>query len=573
MRILRIMLHLLGSETPVSSTTGSETTTRAAAAEEKAATEAPPTSPLAEEVRGALGGDWEDREEELKQRQLAEARKLLAARRFEDAMIALAGVREAHPKDSGIIKLHSLVLQEKEKQAGIERLQKELSAMKQLVSEKKYAEVLARSERIQKEFPGNTDLTRLLEFSRIQQSQIERESQQQKILQEVKKLFDSAHYEEAFQVALAGLKTFPENQELQFLREQSDTKQRKLETRQHIEQTIREIKVKINRGKISEAIDLANQTLIKVGPDTDVTQLLNSAQVEHEARKKKESQQEKIETIRALIGSGKLVDATRALDEAVEEKLLEVFDPRVQRVCEELEQARSAAFAAGATGIATPNVGLSKEYAWLQSPPANMGSGSTVERGQTNLGSTNQETTKPLNLEQNSPIAGIRWQEEQPQFMAAVEKSVAAFLGPIARILVHKAASKAKDPREMLAILASTLPSEDDRRAFLARKNELLHSVVQARSIQDLPLTQTQLGTNVLQTPPRAAVPAELTPDAVRRAAELLARNLGPISRILADRAAQRADSLQSFYLLLADHLEDRNERAKFLFDAGFPEV
>jgi hypothetical protein len=216
-------------------------------------------------------------------------------------MSALEVVREAYPKDSRFMKLHALVLQEKEKQASLERLQRDLSALKQLVSERKYPEVLAQSERIQKEFPGNADLARLLEFSRNQQSQIERESQQHKIVQEVMKLFDSARFEEAFQAALSGLKTFPESQELQFLREQADSKQRKLETREHIEQTIRAIKVKINRGKISEAIELANQSIIKIGPDTDVTQLLNSAQVEYEARERKRIQEEKLEAVRLLI--------------------------------------------------------------------------------------------------------------------------------------------------------------------------------------------------------------------------------------------------------------------------------
>jgi serine/threonine protein kinase len=311
----------------------------------------------------------EDQAEQYKQGRLADARKHLAARRFEEAMSALDVIRQAHPKDSGIIKLRALVLQEKEKQASLERLERELSRLKQLVSEKKYPEVLAQSERIQKEFPGNADLGRLLAFSRTQQAQIERESQQQKIVLEVKKLFDSAQFDEAYHAALAGLKTFPNNPELQFLREQADNQQRKLETRQHIEQKIREIKVKINRGKISEAIDLANQTLMNHGPDTDVTQLLNSARVEYEARERKKEQERKLEGIRSLIHSGRLVEATRSLDEAVADKILEVFDPRVQRVCEELERAKSAAIAAATTDTNTPTVSRSKEYAWLESPP------------------------------------------------------------------------------------------------------------------------------------------------------------------------------------------------------------
>ncbi|MGB6597738.1 MAG: protein kinase [Candidatus Acidiferrum sp.] len=311
----------------------------------------------------------EDRAEQQKQRQLADARNHLAARRFVDAMGVLDGLLEAHPKDSAVIKLRALALQEKEKQASLERVQGELKALKKLVSEKKYTEVLAQSERIQKEFPGNTDLSRLIEFSKAQHAEIERKTQQQKSLQEVKKLFDSGRFEEAYQAALAGLKTFPDNKELQLLREQADNQQRKLETRQHIEQRIREIKVKINRGKISDAIDLAKQTLMTLGPDTDVNQLLNSARVELEAREKKKDQEERLEVVRALISAGKLVEATKTLDLAVEAKILEVFDPRVQRVCEELDAAKSAATAAAATVITAPPVSRSKEYAWLQGPP------------------------------------------------------------------------------------------------------------------------------------------------------------------------------------------------------------
>ena len=311
----------------------------------------------------------EDRAEQQKQRQLADARNHLAARRFEDAMGVLDALREAHPKDAGVIKLRALALQEKEKQDSLERLQGELKALKKLVNEKKYAEVLAQSERIQKEFPGNTDLSRLIEFSKAQRAEIEREVQQQAIFQEVKRLFDSSHFEEAYQAALAGLKTFPDNKDLQLLREQADNQQRKLETRQHIEQRIREIKVKINRGKISDAIDLAKQTLMTLGPDTDVNQLLNSARVELEARERKKDQEEKLEAVRTLISAGKLVEATKTLDLAVEAKILEVFDPRVQRVCEELDAAKSAATAAAATVISAPIVSRSKEYAWLQGPP------------------------------------------------------------------------------------------------------------------------------------------------------------------------------------------------------------
>ena len=62
---------------------------------------------------------------------------------------------------------------------------------------------------------------------------------------------------------------------------------------------------------------------------------------------------------------------------------------------------------------------------------------------------------------------------------------------------------------------------------------------------------------------------SELNPAEIDKAAELAARYLGPISRILAERAARRADSLPGLYMILAGHLKE-TERAQFLRDAGY---
>jgi serine/threonine protein kinase len=326
--------------------------------------------PDEEEIARLLETAREDRAEQQKQHKLSEARSHLAARRFEDAIAVLETLREAHPNDPAVQKLRDLVRQEKEKQDTLERLQRELKAVKKLVSEKKYTEVLAQAERISSEFRGDPDLARLVDFARSQQVQIERDLQLRKTIQGIKELFDANRFDDAYQGALAGLKTFPGNRDLQFLREQADTQQRKLETRQHIELRIRDIKFKINRGKFSEAIDLANQTLVTMGPDTDLTQLLNSAQVEYDAREKKREQEAKLQTIRTLMESGKFDDATRTLDEAVATKTLEGFDSRVQRLLDEIEAAKTAASAATSPGASVPPVSLSKEYAWLQRSPS-----------------------------------------------------------------------------------------------------------------------------------------------------------------------------------------------------------
>jgi serine/threonine-protein kinase len=66
---------------------------------------------------------------------------------------------------------------------------------------------------------------------------------------------------------------------------------------------------------------------------------------------------------------------------------------------------------------------------------------------------------------------------------------------------------------------------------------------------------------------------AELSPATVDRAARILARYIGPIAVVLAKRAAQRADSPRAFYRSLAEELDNKADRARFLQDAGFPDA
>jgi hypothetical protein len=65
---------------------------------------------------------------------------------------------------------------------------------------------------------------------------------------------------------------------------------------------------------------------------------------------------------------------------------------------------------------------------------------------------------------------------------------------------------------------------------------------------------------------------SELTSAVIDLAARRLARHVGPISTVLAKRAAQQTGSLHAFYLLLAEHMENKVDRDRFLRDAGFLE-
>jgi eukaryotic-like serine/threonine-protein kinase len=322
--------------------------------------------PADTEIGKALAAAREDFAENNKQQKLAEARGLLASQSFAEALALLDALVAAHPKDSAVVKFRALVQQENANTARAKRIQKELDGLKMLMAEKKYPEVASRAKELLAEFPTDPNVIRLAEFAKSQQAAIEKENLLRKTLQDAKAFFDAGNFEEAIRLTQAGLKTFPANQELLSLYQQAEVQTRKQEVRQQIERRIKEIKVRINREELSEAIDLAQETLVTLGPDTDLSQLLSSAQVEIEARAKKRIQERTLQTIRTLMESGDLDGASQKIKEVIDSKVLEPFDPRVQRLSEQLQDAKTTP-PATPTSAAPPR--FSKEYAFLQGTP------------------------------------------------------------------------------------------------------------------------------------------------------------------------------------------------------------
>jgi serine/threonine protein kinase len=177
------------------------------------------------------------------------------------------------------------------------------------------------------------------------------------------------------------------------------------------------------------------------------------------------------------------------------------------------------------------------------------------------------KTPAPSTLPSSSSKLDLQGKEKEREVLAPLERYLATFLGPMTGIIVERAAANAKDDKELFALLAAKLPSQKDRQAFLARKDELLKGVAKIQSGKEISVAEGGL------QPSAAAREAELTADSIRHAAELLARYVGPISRVLTERAVPRANSLRALYLILGEHLKDETERTQFLLEAGFPEA
>ena len=418
-----------------------------------------------EEVQRSLDAVLHDQADYERKKKISEAREFVAAQKFSEALAILKSLLASTPDDTAVMKLLALVQHEQEKRARAATLSREWEVLKKLISEKSYDEAVTQGEKLLGDFPGEADLERLVDFARRQRAQSEREVRLRHSVEQVRQRLKSGQFAEAATAAQKALADFHENTELAALLQQAQARVKKESVRQLIEKRVHEIKFKINRGELSDAKKLAQETLLTVGPDTDVQQMLTFAEAEYDAKKMKERQDQKLETIRTLIQSGNLTEATAVLGEAMKSRGFDVLDPRAYTLAEEIETARKARAPTYPLPMADPG-NQAREYAVPEGPP----------------------------LESSG---------------AARTQSV-----------------------------AQKLPSRDS---------------------------------SMESATPSTAGAFDLTRETLDRASRVLARYVGPLAGVLAKKAAKRADSLDAFYQLLAEHV-DKASRQKFLRELALPD-
>ncbi|CAL96524.1 serine/threonine-protein kinase [Azoarcus olearius] len=149
-----------------------------------------------------------------------------------------------------------------------------------------------------------------------------------------------------------------------------------------------------------------------------------------------------------------------------------------------------------------------------------------------------------------------QWQEDT---LKTVERQLAAYIGPLARVIVRKAATDAADLGELYTRLADKLDTDEARKGFRAGLTRL--------GLQAVPAPAAPATT---ATPaPTATVPREIGAADLERAGKALARALGPIASVLVKKAARDAADLAALHAALAAQIDDPAARARFLAELG----
>jgi serine/threonine-protein kinase len=146
-----------------------------------------------------------------------------------------------------------------------------------------------------------------------------------------------------------------------------------------------------------------------------------------------------------------------------------------------------------------------------------------------------------------------------PAVLKQIEQQLAAIVGPVAKVMVRRAAVGTSDLDRLYQTLGQNLANPDERAAFLAGR----------RRLHGVPLTEGGATPVPGAAEQGTGTTLQLTPDAIEQATRLLANYLGPIAKVVAKKAATQATSRRNFHQLLAEKLTDPVERARFLKDVG----
>ena len=140
---------------------------------------------------------------------------------------------------------------------------------------------------------------------------------------------------------------------------------------------------------------------------------------------------------------------------------------------------------------------------------------------------------------------------------AIVEHQLAALIGPMAPHLLRNACQRAENPAELCQALLSHIPSPPEREKFLKACREVFP-------------TSAVPSDSSAPEPPRMSLPSHVSshvwdPAVLAQARHVLAAYVGPMARLLVDRAAAQTQSPAALYELLAAEITSPKDRAEFL--------
>ena len=188
---------------------------------------------------------------------------------------------------------------------------------------------------------------------------------------------------------------------------------------------------------------------------------------------------------------------------------------------------------------------------WALAPHEEQRPQSVAEWREALAGSGLANTVRPA--EKTQPVTRVAPAPAfEPALLKDLEAALAQHLGPIASVVVRNAAKKAATQAELIQALGAEIPEPSGKAAFDKKFLEVSRPTSKPAS-----QPRTDPSTSLLA----ARFPVEV----LAKAEERLSEYLGAVARVVVKRAATKARDERELYLLLADEIEDKDERKAFV--------
>jgi len=162
------------------------------------------------------------------------------------------------------------------------------------------------------------------------------------------------------------------------------------------------------------------------------------------------------------------------------------------------------------------------------------------------------EKTRALLTQRTSMPTAVEFDRET---LKRIEAELVKHTGPIAAVVIKAAAKKAVTMAALVETVAKEIGDDKERAAFLKKFSGDKSTPTGAPSSSTGSRPQTQAPTSV----------SLIDPITLSEAERALSKYIGAVAKVVVKRAAAKARDARELYLLIADEIEDQNERKAFI--------
>lgn len=168
---------------------------------------------------------------------------------------------------------------------------------------------------------------------------------------------------------------------------------------------------------------------------------------------------------------------------------------------------------------------------------------------------------EPMQVDSNAPApaAAVAW---DPALLKTAEDDLAIYIGPLAKVLVGRAALQATSAQDLYTVLGNMIPVDDARSKFLAKAPAPEPAQEPNSGPGDVVSAGPASGPT---TDGLSTTGSPWDPTILKTAEQDLAIHLGPLARVIVKKAAKKTSNLEELYELLAHELPTEEAQNTFL--------